>query len=174
MDVFGFFEAGQDVAVCVLVVRGGVLQDRRDFFFEKAQELDPAAFLEAFLPQFYDANPFLPSEIHLPVAIPGGRLVEEYIAARRGAKVSVRHPQRGPAAERVQMAETNARERHRVRFRRTGGEEVVAVERLARAIGLVVPPRRIEAFDISNISGQDAVGSLVVYQVVTALGEGPG
>ncbi len=42
------------------VVRGGVLQDRRDFFFEKAQELEPAAFLEAFLPQFYDANPFLP------------------------------------------------------------------------------------------------------------------
>src|SRR5262249_46588807 len=49
IDVFGFFESGQDVAVAVLVVRGGVLQDRRDFFFEKAQEVDPARFLEAFL-----------------------------------------------------------------------------------------------------------------------------
>mgnify|MGYP003407862076 CR=1 FL=1 len=48
---------------------GGVLRHRRDFFFEKAQELEPAAFLEAFLPQFYDANPFLPSEVHLPVVI---------------------------------------------------------------------------------------------------------
>ena len=100
VDVFGFFESGQDVAVCVLVVRGGVLQDRRDFFFEKSQELDPAAFLEAFLPQFYDANPFLPAEVHLPVAMPGRALLEEFLAARRGARVAVRAPQRGPAAER--------------------------------------------------------------------------
>jgi excinuclease ABC subunit C len=164
VDVFGFFESGQDVAICVLVVRGGVLQDRRDFFFEKAQELDAAAFLAAFLPQFYDANPFLPSEVHLPVAIPDGHLLEEYIAARRNARVAVRTPQRGPAAERVEMAQVNARERHRVRFRRAGGDEAVAVERLARAIGLTVPPRRIEAFDISHTQGTDSVASLVVFE----------
>ncbi len=164
VDVFGFFESGQDVAVCVLVVRGGALQDRRDFFFEKAQEVDPAAFLEAFLPQFYDANPFLPTEIHLPVAIENPALVEEYVAARRGAKVSVRTPQRGPAAERVRLAEVNARERHRVRFRRTGGDEAVAVERLARAVGLPIPPHRIEAFDISHTQGTDSVASMVVFE----------
>ena len=164
VDVFGFFESGQDVAICVLVVRGGALQDRRDFFFEKSQELDPAAFLEAFLPQFYDANPFLPNEVHLPVAIADAPLVEEYVAARRGAKVIVRTPQRGPAVERVRMAETNARERHRVRFRRTGGDEIVAVERLGRAIGLAIPPNRIEAFDISHIQGTDSVASLVVFE----------
>ena len=164
VDVFGFFESGQDVAICVLVVRGGALQDRRDFFFEKAQELDPAAFLEAFLPQFYDANPFLPSEVHLPVALAGAGLVEDYIAARRGAKVAVRAPQRGPSAERVRMAEVNARERHRVRFRGPGGDEAVAVERLARAIGLAIPPARIEAFDISHTQGTDSVASLVVFE----------
>jgi len=164
VDVFGFFESGQDVAVCVLVVRGGVLQDRRDFFFEKAQELDAAAFLEAFLPQFYDANPFLPSEVHLPVAIAGAKLVEDYVASRRGARIAVRTPRRGPAAERVRMAETNARERHRVRFRRTGGDEVLALERLARAIGLAIPPQRIEAFDISHTQGTDSVASMVVFE----------
>ena len=164
VDVFGFFESGQDVAVCVLVVRGGVLQDRRDFFFEKAQELDAAAFLEAFLPQFYDANPFLPSEVHLPVAIAGAKLVEDYVASRRGARIAVRTPRRGPAAERVRMAETNARERHRVRFRRTGGDEALALERLARAIGLAIPPQRIEAFDISHTQGTDSVASMVVFE----------
>src|SRR5262245_35541971 len=126
VDVFGFFESGQDVAICVLVVRGGVLQDRRDFFFEKSQEIDPAAFLEAFLPQFYDANPFLPSEVHLPVAIGDPGLLEEFLAARRGAKVAVKVPQRGAAADRLRMAEVNARERHRIRFRRTGGDEAIA------------------------------------------------
>jgi excinuclease ABC subunit C len=164
VDVFGFFESGQDVTVCVLVVRGGALQDRRDFFFEKSQELDPAAFLEAFLPQFYDANPFLPTEAHLPVAIARAGLVEDYIQTRRGARVSVRTPQRGPAAERVRMAEVNARERHRVRFRGTGGDEAVAVERLGRAIGLAIPPGRIEAFDISHTQGTDSVASLVVFE----------
>jgi excinuclease ABC subunit C len=164
VDVFGFFESGGDVAVAVLVVRGGVLQDRRDFFFEKSQEIEPAAFLEAFLPQFYDANPFLPSEVHLPLSIPGAKLVEDYVAARRNAKVKVRTPRRGPAAERVRMAETNARERHRVRFRRTGGDEALAVERLARAVGLAIPPHRIEAFDISHTQGTDSVASMVVFE----------
>jgi excinuclease ABC subunit C len=164
VDVFGFFESGQDVAVVVLVVRGGAVQDRRDFFFEKSLELDAARFLEAFLPQFYDANPFLPSEIHLPVAVSDPKLLEEFLAARRGAKVSVRIPQRGPAAERVRLAERNARERHRVRFRRTGGDEALAVERLSRAIGLAIPPHRIEAFDISHLQGTDSVASMVVFE----------
>ncbi|MET0620915.1 MAG: excinuclease ABC subunit UvrC [Thermoanaerobaculia bacterium] len=164
VDVFGFFESGQDVAVVVLVVRGGVLQDRRDFFFEKSQELQPVAFLEAFLPQFYDANPFLPSEVHLPVNIGSPGLLEEFLAARRGAKVAVRVPQRGAAADRLRMAEVNARERHRIRFRRTGGDEAVAAEKLGRAIGLAMPPHRIEAFDISHTQGTDSVASMVVFE----------
>ncbi len=164
VDVFGFFESGSDVAVCVLVVRGGALQDRRDFFFEKAQEIDPARFLEAFLPQFYDANPFLPSEIHLPLALAGADLLQDFLAARRGARVAVKNPQRGASADRVRLAEVNARERHRVRFRRVGGDEAVAVERLSRAIGLSIPPHRIEAFDISHLQGTDSVASMVVFE----------
>ena len=140
VDVFGFFESGQDVAVAVLVVRGGVLQDRRDFFFEKAQEIAPAAFLEAFLPQFYDTNPFLPQEVHLPVEIADRGLLEDFLAARRGAKVSVRVPQRGAGADRLRLAEVNARERHRVRFRRVGGDDAIAAERLGRAVGLACRP----------------------------------
>jgi excinuclease ABC subunit C len=164
IDVFGFFESGQDVAVVVLVVRGGVLQDRRDFFFEKSQEVDPSRFLETFLPQFYDANPFLPAEVHLPVAIESREVLEEFLTQRRGAKVSVKVPHRGGAAERVRMAGVNASERHRIRFRRTGGEEAIAAERLGRAIGLAAPPHRIEAFDISHTQGTDSVASMVVFE----------
>jgi excinuclease ABC subunit C len=164
IDVFGFFESAQDVAVVVLVVRGGVLQDRRDFFFEKSQEVDPARFLETFLPQFYDANPFLPAEVHLPVAIESPEALEEFLTQRRGARVSVKVPRRGAAAERVRMAGVNASERHRIRFRRTGGEEAIAAERLGRAIGLAAPPHRIEAFDISHTQGTDSVASVVVFE----------
>jgi excinuclease ABC subunit C len=163
VDAFGFFEAGGDVSISVLVVRGGVLQDRREFFFEKSEEVEPASFLEAFLPQFYDANPFLPAEIHLPVAIPGAELLAQFLAARRGAKVAVRVPRRGPARERVELAGTNAQQRHRVRFRRAGGDDQLGLERLARVVGLPVPPRRIEGFDISHLQGTDSIASLVVF-----------
>lgn len=163
-DVFGFFEAGGDVSVCVLVVRAGVIQDRREFFFEKSEEVDPAAFLEAFLPQFYDANPFLPAEVHLPVAIAHPALFELFLAARRGAKAAVRVPKRGASRERVELAGTNAQERHRVRFRRVGGEGELALERLARVLDLAAPPRRLEAFDISHLQGTDSVASLVVFE----------
>jgi excinuclease ABC subunit C len=164
VDVFGFFESGGDVAVCVLVVRGGVIQDRREFFFEKAEEVDPTVFLDAFLPQFYDANPFLPAEVHLPVEIPDPDLLEAFLASRRNAKVAVRVPRRGPARERLELAQDNARERHKVRFRRMGGEGALGVERLARVLELPVPPRRIEAFDISHLQGTDSIASLVVFE----------
>jgi excinuclease ABC subunit C len=164
VDVFGFFESGGDVAVCVLVVRGGVIQDRREFFFEKSEEVDPATFLEAFLPQFYDANPFLPSEVHLPVEISDPALLESFFASRRNAKVTVRVPRRGPARERVELAQDNACQRHKVRFRRMGGEGALGVERLARVLDLAVAPRRIEAFDISHLQGTDSIASLVVFE----------
>lgn len=164
VDVFGFFESGGDVALCVLVVRGGVIQDRREFFFEKSEEIDPPAFLDAFLPQFYDANPFLPAEVHLPVAIREPDLLEAFLSSRRGGRVSVRVPRRGPAHERVELAQDNARERHKVRFRRMGGEGALGVERLARILDLPVPPRRIEAFDISHLQGTDSIASLVVFE----------
>jgi excinuclease ABC subunit C len=164
VDAFGFFEVGQDVSVCVLVVRGGILQDRREFFFEKSEEVEPSAFLDAFLPQFYEANPFLPAEVHLPVAIPDPELLEAFLAARRDAKVTVRVPQRGPAKDRVELANDNARERHRVRFRRAGGEEALALARLARVLDLPISPARIEAFDISHLQGTDSIASLVVFE----------
>ena len=164
VDAFGFFEAGGDVSVSVLVVRGGILQDRREFFFEKSEEVDPSAFFDAFLPQFYDANPFLPGEVHLPVAIPRPELLEGFLLSRRGAKVAVRVPRRGASRERVELANTNAQQRHRVRFRRAGGEEQLALERLARVVGLSIPPRRIEGFDISHLQGTDSIASLVVFE----------
>jgi excinuclease ABC subunit C len=141
-----------------------VIQDRREFFFEKSEEVDPATFLEAFLPQFYDANPFLPSEVHLPVEISDPALLESFLASRRNAKVTVRVPRRGPARERVELAQDNACQRHKVRFRRMGGEGALGVERLARVLGLATAPRRIEAFDISHLQGTDSIASLVVFE----------
>src|SRR5678816_3529443 len=109
-------------------------------------------------------NPFLPEEVHLPVAIANPKLLEQFLTERRHARVKVRVPRRGAAAERVALASANAAERHRVRFRRAGGPEQLALERLARVLDLPAPPRRIEAFDISHLQGTDSVASLVVFE----------
>ena len=75
----------------------------------------------------------------------------------------MRVPRRGAPRERVELANDNAQQRHRVRFRRAGGEEELALERLARVLELPAPPRRIEAFDISHLQGTDSIASLVVF-----------
>jgi excinuclease ABC subunit C len=98
----------------------------------------------------------------VPIGQP--QLIEEFLLSRRGVKATVRVPRRGSARERVELANTNAQQRHRVRFRRAGGEDQLALERLARVIGLPVPPRRIEGFDISHLQGTDSIASLVVFE----------
>ena len=143
VDVFGFFESGRDVSLCVLVVRGGVVQDRREFFFEQSQEVDPAAFLEAFLPAVLRRQSrSCPRRSTCRCRSPGPELLEEFLQAKRGARLRVRVPRRGAAAERVALANTNAQQRHRIRFRRRRrAEDALGVERLARVLDLPVPPR---------------------------------
>lgn len=164
VDVWGIYEEGGDVAVQVLVVRGGALLDRREFFFEKVESFEPGEFLAALLPQFYDVTTFLPDEIHMPLEIPGSALIEEFLSGKKERRIKVRHPVRGTARDRLEIAAANARSRHTVRFRRVHDPESEALARLARAFSLPAPPQRIEGFDISHIQGTDSYASLVVFE----------
>jgi excinuclease ABC subunit C len=163
-DAWGYHEEDGDVAVQVLIVRGGTILDRREYFFEGSGAADPGEFLEALLPQFYDKTSFLPDEVHVPADLPGRRLIEEYLSARKGSHVTVRRPQRGPARERLEMADANARSRHAARFRRLRTEEEEAAARLSKHLGLGLPARRIEGFDISHTQGTNSYASLVVFE----------
>jgi excinuclease ABC subunit C len=163
-DAWGLYEEGGDVAVQVLIVRGGTILDRREFFFEKTPVGDPAQFLNALLPQFYDKTTFLPGEVHVPADLPDVALLEEFLSSKKGGRVVVRRPQRGAARERLEMAEANARSRHAIRFRRARTEEEESVARLSKTLGLEGPARRIEGFDISHLQGTDSYASLVVFE----------
>ncbi len=160
VDVFGFFESGQDVAVVVLVVRGGVLQDRREFFFEKAQELEPARFSRGVPapvlrrepvssgggpPARRDRGPGAPRGV--PGRAPGseGRGPRSRSAAPRPSGCGWRRSTPGSATASASAARAATR-----RWPSSGS---------ARAIGLAIPPHRIEAFDISHLQGTDSVAS---------------
>jgi excinuclease ABC subunit C len=95
--------------------------------------------------------------------IEGSEALEEWLSEKRGDRVYVRLPARGPKAHRLDLARRNARLAFRRRFRRGAGE-LEAVTRLAEHLALPEPPTRIEGIDISNLQGTEMVGSLVVWE----------
>jgi excinuclease ABC subunit C len=161
-DVVALVREGDAADVQVLFVRGGMLIGRRDFYFERA-EPDAAALLTAVLQQFYDRDTVVPPEIVLPVDLPDEGVLAAWLAARRGARVRLTTPSRGPDAALLALARENAEaamadHRRRERAGEAETRELQAVLALARR------PRRIEAFDISNFQGDQAVGSMVVWE----------
>ncbi len=163
VDVYGVWVAGGNAAVVVLVMRGGQVLDRRELFWEGVGPVAPERLLSEILPQIYDRTTFIPKEVHLPLPIEGEEALLEWLAEKKGEKVYLRLPARGPKAERVALAMRNAELAHRRRFR--GGDTLSpGAEALARHLDLDDPPRRIEGFDVSNFQGGETVASLVVWE----------
>ena len=122
--------------------------------------------LSVFVRQFYAAAPFLPKELMLECRIEDQKLIEEWLSSRRGSRVYLKVPQRGPHSRLVQMAHENARialEQDRERIRLEEGRTIGAMQEIASLLG-IGHVTRVEAYDISNISGYDSVGSMVVYE----------
>jgi excinuclease ABC subunit C len=162
LDVFGVQVGGGHAAVVLLVMRGGQVLDRREIFFEGVGGATPEGILSELLPQLYDRTTFIPKEIHLPVAIEGEEALVEWLSEKKGERVYLRQPSRGPKAERVALAHHNAELAHKRRFREMG--EVPGAVALEAQVDLDGPPRRIEGFDISHFQGGETVASMVVWE----------
>lgn len=163
VDVFGIHVQEGNTAVCILVMRGGQVLDRRELFWEGQGEVSQTRVLSELLPQIYDRTSFIPREMHLPVPVEGETALVEWLSQRRGERVYLRLPSRGPKAQRVALAMRNAELAHRRRFRSADVAEG-ATQALQRKLNLADPPRRIEGFDISNLQGEETVASLVVWE----------
>ncbi len=162
LDVYGAKVSGGNAAVAVLVMRGGQVLDRRELFWEGREGVSETAVLSELLPQIYDRTSFIPKEIHLPVPIEGEHALSQWLSERKGERVYLRLPTRGPKAQRVALARRNAEQAYRRRFRLGGaGDQAQA---LADRLQMTEPPRRIEGFDVSNLQGDQTVASLVVWE----------
>jgi excinuclease ABC subunit C len=162
LDVYGVHVAGGNASIVALIMRGGQILDRRELFWEAVGDISPERLLSEILPQVYDRTTFIPKEIHLPLPIDGEEALLEWLCEKKGEKVYVRLPSRGPKAERVALAMHNAVLAHKRRFR--GIEENPGAAALARHLDLDAPPRRIEGFDISHFQGGETVASMVVWE----------
>lgn len=163
VDIYGAHLATGDAAVTILVMRGGRVLDRRELFWERRPDLTLQRLLSELLPQVYDRTTFIPKEIHLPVPIDGEEALVEWLSQRKGERVYLRLPVRGPKAQRLAVARRNAELAHRRRFRGDAGVERASAA-LVEVLGLSEPPSRIEGIDISNLQGAEMVGSLVVWE----------
>jgi excinuclease ABC subunit C len=163
VDIYGVFAQQGRAAVAALIMRGGQVLDRRELFWEGRDEVSAERLLSEWLPQIYDRTTFIPKEIHLPVPIEGDEALVEWLSKRKGEKVYLRLPSRGPKAQRVALANRNAQFAFRRRFRESAGPDA-ALESLVARLGLPETPRRIEGFDVSNLQGSQIVASLVVWE----------
>ena len=156
----------QDAVVQVFFMRGGRLIGRDHFFLRVARGDTKAQVLSSFLKQFYAGTPFIPAEIMMQTEIEDGEIIEDWLTARRKQRVHIRVPKKGTKEKLVELAKENAwmvLSKDRERIKREEGRTIGAVKELEDWLGLkdIV---RMEAYDISNISGFESVGSMVVYE----------
>ncbi|MGN8632447.1 excinuclease ABC subunit UvrC [Blautia sp. HCP3S3_G3] len=156
----------QDAVVQVFFVRDGKLIGRDHFYLRVARGDTKEQVLSSFLKQFYAGTPFIPREIILQKEIEDAPIIEEWLSTRRKQRVHIRVPKKGTKEKLVELAEENAKmvlSKDRERIRREEGRTIGAVKEVEQWLGLK-GLERMEAYDISNISGFESVGSMVVYE----------
>ena len=165
-DVIAMSVDQHDAVVQVFFIRDGRLIGRDHFCLRIANGDSRPEVLSAFIKQFYAGTPYIPREIMLQYEIEDAVLIEEWLSGRKGQKVHIQVPKKGQKEKLVELAKKNADMvlmQDRERIRREEGRTIGAMKEIANLLDL---PKleRVEAYDISNISGFQTVGSMVVFE----------
>jgi excinuclease ABC subunit C len=165
-DLIALEEDDLEAAVQVLTVRRGRVVGRLGTVLDKVEDVTTGQLIASVLRELYgEQQP--PKAVLVQELPPDTDLWAAWLAERRGTRVSLRVPQRGAKRRLLETARTNAREafaRHRLRRQSDHNARARALRSLQDALGLPVPPLRIEAYDISTIQGTNTVGSMVVLE----------
>jgi len=159
-DVFGLYREGGLTQVCLLKVRAGKMVGKRTFPLIRVG-LPTGEILAAVFTRYYDAGHEIPGEIMLPEETEDRPVLEEWLGEKRGRSVRILIPKRGQGRALIGMANRNSESTLKIMQQTASPDE--AMKRLVTALGLRKTPERMECFDISNIGGEYAVGSMVVF-----------
>ncbi len=165
-DIIAAAMEDADAVVQVFFVRDGKLIGRDHFYMKSAPGENRKGILSSFLKQFYAGTPFIPKEIILQEEVEDQELIAKWLENRKGKKVHIYVPQKGTKEKMVEMAYHNAKlvlRQDKERIKREEGRTIGAVKEIETLLGLS-GVQRMEAYDISNTSGFQSVGSMVVYE----------
>ncbi len=165
-DVLALYQDEGEAVVQVFFVRDGKLIGREHYYMTNVSENNKPGILQEFVKQFYAGTPFIPRELMLQYEIEDAELIEKWLSERKGSRVYLRVPKIGSKEKLVELAAQNAKlvlSQDREKLKREEGRTIGAAKEIADLLGLE-HIYRMEAFDISNISGFENVGSMVVFE----------
>lgn len=165
-DIIAMAKDDRDAVVQVFFIRGGKLIGRDHFYLRIGNEETESAILTTFLKQFYAGTPYIPKELMLQSQVEEQEVIAEWLSKRKGQKVYIRIPQKGSKERLVELAKKNAElvlSQDKERMKREEGRTIGAMKEIAALLGME-EIKRVEAFDISNTSGFESVGSMIVYE----------
>jgi excinuclease ABC subunit C len=165
-DVLGLAQDETEACVEVFNVREGKVVSR-DHFILQAGSTEPGEVLSSFIQQFYDRATHVPRELLLHHPVEDEGVLAEWLSGLRGGPVKLTVPRIGERRRLIELVADNAREaleQHRLRWMSDEQKTTAALVELQEVLGLPDLPARIECYDVSNIQGSSAVGSMVVFE----------
>ena len=165
-DIIALARDEEDAVVQVFFVREGKLIGREHFHMVVATAENTAQILSEFVKQFYAGTPFLPRELWMQTEPEDSEVICRWLTARKGQKVHMVVPKKGEKERLVELAQKNAAlvlSQDKEKIKREELRTIGAMNQVSDWLG-IGRVRRVEAFDISNISGYESVGSMVVYE----------
>ena len=166
-DVIALAAGDDETCAQVFFFRGGRLAGREYFMLQGTRDATPAEVISSFVQQFYDQASHIPAELVLEHEAQDAEALREWLRQRRQGAVTLTAPQRGDKVRLVEMVAQNAREvleQQRIKWLSDSQKTAMALDELRAVLNLPAPPQRIECYDISNIQGASAVGSMVVFE----------
>lgn len=165
-DVLAVASAGDEAVVQVFFIRSGKLIGREHHYLTNVTSETKSSLVTSFIKQFYAGTPYVPRELYVSDNVEEQEILEEWLGAKRGQKVHIKMPVKGEKERLVELARKNASlvlQQDAEKIKREEAKTTGALAVLGEMLN-IPGLRRIEAFDISNISGFDSVGSMVVYE----------
>ncbi len=160
IDVIGIAKSDLEVCVEIFFVRGSKMIGREQYFYKDLKDMEDKEILSGFIKQYYFDNPNIPSKIMIREEIEDKEAIESWLSTEMGKKVEIKSPKKGEKLRFVEMAENNAR----VTLENKEKDKSEILLELKQVLKMDTLPRKIETFDISNISGEYMVAGMCVMQ----------
>jgi excinuclease ABC subunit C len=166
-DAIAFAQDGDQAYVQVFFIRNNKLIGRESFLLQGARQEVPQQIIASFIKQFYASSAYIPPRLLLQYPVEDTQVIRDWLQSRRGASVEIQVPRRGSKKQLIDIVAENARQgMEQLKIKELAAPKTLdsALTEIERELELKRLPLRMEAYDISNIQGRSAVGSMVVFE----------